>query len=465
MRKNSKRLTSALMASMMALSLMACGNNGSGESTAASGTAAESKTETQAGAAVSGDTQGNTEKEPVTIKMTWWGGQTRHDQTQQVLDLYSELNPHVSFEVMPSGWDGYFDKLSTQTASGSMPDIVQMDYLYITTYAKNDSVADLQPFIDDGTIDVSKIDENLLNTGKINGKLSGMVLSSSLLAVGYNPDVLAEAGVAEPTSEWKWSDYIEVNKQIYEKTGKLGSSMDPVLDTNLLNYWIRQHGASLFAADNKSLGYEDDQIVADFIQMWKDMMDGEVLPNPDEYEQIATLGIEAGPVVTGEAGMIVEWNNYASKVSAGNDNIKVATPPLSDNSADKGLWLKPGMFFSIAEASKVKQEAAEFINWFINSKEANDIMMAERGTPVSSEIREYLAGSGKLARQQQEMFQYVDDAIALCGETPAPDPAGMSEVNAAFKNAAAKAFYGQLTSEEAAAEFKTEANAILARNN
>lgn len=80
-----------------------------------------------------------------------------------------------------------------------MPDIVQMDYLYITTYAKNNSLADLQQFVDDGTIDTSKIDKNLLNTGNIDGKLNGLVLSSSYLSVGYNPEVLAEAGVEEPT--------------------------------------------------------------------------------------------------------------------------------------------------------------------------------------------------------------------------------------------------------------------------
>lgn len=165
----------------------------------------------------------------------------------------------------------------------------------------NNSVADLQPFIDDGTIDVSKIDENILNTGKIDGKLSGMVLSSSLLAMGYNPDVFAEAGVTEPTSEWKWADFIALNKDIHAKTGKFGTSADPVLDTNLLNYWVRQHGEKLFSEDNKSLAYKDDKIVADFIQMWKDLMDEKAVPNPDEYEQIATLGIEAGPVVTGDA--------------------------------------------------------------------------------------------------------------------------------------------------------------------
>mgnify|MGYP002647866673 FL=1 len=59
----------------------------------------------------------------------------------------------------------------------------------------------------------------------------------------------------------------------------------------------------------------------------------------------------------------------------------------------------------------------------------------------------------------------VEDALALCGETPDPDPVGMSEVNESFKNAAYSAFYGQMTPEEAAAKFRKDADAILSRNN
>ena len=113
----------------------------------------------------------------------------------------------------------------------------------------------------------------------------------------------------------------------------------------------------------------------------------------------------------------------------------------------------------------MKKEAAEFINWFVNSEEANDIIMAERGTPVSSKIRDYMVNSGKLSSQQAAMFENVTKAQELCGETPDPDPVGMSEVNEAFKNAAYAAFYGQITPQDAAAKFRSEANEILARNN
>lgn len=91
--------------------------------------------------------------------------------------------------------------------------------------------------------------------------------------------------------------------------------------------------------------------------------------------------------------------------------------------------------------------------------------MAERGTPVSSKVRQYMVDSGKLNDQQIEMFEYVDKAAEVAGDTPAPDPTGIAEVNEAFAKAGNSVFYGQATPEEAAASFRAEANAILERNN
>ena len=449
-----KKIVASVLCSAMTIFMVGCGGSGK-----------ETSTTNAAQTTANNVTNSTTGDENVVIKMTWWGGQTRHDQTQAVCDLYTSQHPNVTFELSPSGWDGYFDKLSTQTASGSMPDIVQMDYLYLTTYAKNDSLTNLQEFIDNGTIDVSNIDANLLQTGSVDGKMAALVLSTSLLNVGYNPDVLAEAGVAEPTSEWTWNDFVTMCETVYNTTGKYGVSMDSVADTNIFHYWVRQHGGKLFSDDNKSLGYEDDQIFIDFVNMWNGLMSKEAMPDPDEYAQIATLGQEAGPVVTGDAAAIFEWNNYASKVSSVNDKIKMITPPLPDSSEAKGLWMKPGMFFAVANTSNVKQEAAEFINWFVNSEEANDILMAERGTPVSSAVRQHLIDGGNMGAQQVAMFEGITSAVQLCGETPAPDPAGISEVNEAFERAANSVYYGQTTVEKAAESFRKEANIILARNN
>ena len=88
----------------------------------------------------------------------------------KVLDKYTELNPHVHFKTTPSGWDGYFEKLATDTATGGRADIVQMDYMYISTYAKNGSLADLSSFVSDGTLDITNVDDALADAGTIDGK-------------------------------------------------------------------------------------------------------------------------------------------------------------------------------------------------------------------------------------------------------------------------------------------------------
>ena len=444
MKKRAKKILAVLLAGAMTMSLAACG-----EKSNSAGNEATEKSE---------DGQ-------VTIKITWWGGDARHVATQEVLDLYTKENPNVKFEATPAGWDGYFDKLSTQAASGSMPDIVQMDYLYISTYAKNNSLADLQEYVDSGVIDTSKIDENIMNTGSSNGKLVGVPLSTTALAVTYNPSVIEKAGAEMPSDDWSWEDYIALNQKVAESTGKpsaLAATAGIFGDVNIFNYWVRSKGESLFNEDGTALGYEDDKITSDFFDMWKKMADDNVAPDADEQTQIASLGKEGLPIVTDEAATDIEWNAFPTTVSSVNSNLKLAVMPDADNS---GLWLKPGMFFCVSESSKVKEECAKFINWFVNSEEANEIIMGERGTPVSSDVREYLVSSGKLSEQQKDAFDYTDKITSVVGETPAADPSGIAEVNEAFASAGNSVLYGQLTSEEAAKQFREKANEILERNN
>ena len=225
--------------------------------------------------------------------------------SQQLLDKYTELNPNVHFETTPSGWDGYFEKLATDTATGGMADIVQMDYMYISTYAKNGSLADLSEYASNGTLDISNVD-----------------------------DALMDAGAA---------------------------------------------------------------------------------PNPDEYEQIATLGNDASPVITNDAAFHQSWNNFGTiGANAGNDTLELLVPPVK-KAGEKALWYKPGMFFSVSATSKVQAAAAAFISWFLNSDEANDIMLGERGTPSASTARDHLTSSGALSEKQVEMFDFVSDAADYCG--------------------------------------------------
>jgi multiple sugar transport system substrate-binding protein len=397
----------------------------------------------------------------VTLSIAWWGGQARHDYTQELLDLYTAGNPHVTFEPIPGDWAGYWDALSVRAAGRNLPDIIQMDYLYISTYANSQAIADLQPFVNDGTINVSDIDNAMVNSGNIGGRLAGIPLSVSTLALGTNPEVLAEAGIDPISADWTWDDFINVCLQVKERTGKYGFASN-FADVNWLQYWVRQHGYNLFNDEGSALGLDDASIIADFIEWQVDLVNAGAMPNPDEYMRISSLDHGARPVATGDAAFVENWSNYTNVVAATYDGATVTLPPLRAGGSE-GLWQKPGMFFSIAENSSQKEEAAKFIDWFVNSTAANDIIKGERGTPVSSAVRDYLAGED-LTRAQSLMFEYVSLAVPYCGETPPPDPEGNAEVSEIMKLNLDMALYGTITPMQAAENFIREASAVLARN-
>jgi len=399
------------------------------------------------------------ENAPVKLSITWWGSQSRHDYTNKLLAMYTAKNPNITFQATPSGWDGYFDKISAQAAGDTMPDIMQMDYSFISTYSKNNTLADLTPYVTDKTIDLSNADTNLVDTGKVDNKLTGIVLASTALAITYNPEVFAKAGLEVPTSAWTWADFEKDMIQIHQKNGTFGQSKIDNIST--FPYWVRQYGKTLYAADGTKLGYDDDQVFIDYASMLKRLQDAKALPNPDEWAQISAKGKEAEPVVTGEAGATMDWANYGVIVSKSNPNLKLVTPPYS-STGTKALWNKPSMFFSVAKSSKNQKEAAKFINWFLNDPEANKVIMAERGIPISSEIRDGLKAS--LTAQQKDMFDYADVAIANSTKADPADPAGVAEVTKALTDTINSFLYNKTSAKESAADFRTKANEILGRN-
>ena len=63
----------------------------------------------------------------IELQIMWWGGAARAENTQKVLDLYTQKHPNVTFKVEQGPNAGYFDKLATRAAGGNAPDIFQLD--------------------------------------------------------------------------------------------------------------------------------------------------------------------------------------------------------------------------------------------------------------------------------------------------------------------------------------------------
>ena len=85
--------------------------------------------------------------------------------------------------------------------------------------------------------------------------------------------------------------------------------------------------------------------------------------------------------------------------------LKLMIYPTLPGGVD-GHFITPSQFVSLTSHSKHPEEAAKFIDFMTNNLEANEILMAERGVPISSKVREHLLPS--LDDATKETFNYLE---------------------------------------------------------
>jgi hypothetical protein len=87
------------------------------------------------------------ENGPVQLSVFWWGGDARAQLTHQVLALYTQKHPNVTFKETWQANSGYIDKLNTELAGDAAPDIFQLDDNMLGGVAARNQTIDLDNYI------------------------------------------------------------------------------------------------------------------------------------------------------------------------------------------------------------------------------------------------------------------------------------------------------------------------------
>ncbi|MDF2668432.1 MAG: YesO [Paenibacillus sp.] len=392
----------------------------------------------------------------VNLRVAWWGGQARHDYTLKLIEMYEKLYPNVNIEAEYAGFDDYWKKLAPQAASNDLPDVIQMDMSYLSQYGGKGQLEDLTPYTTKGAIDVSSVNESIVSSGKLDGKLYALSLGSNAMAAIYDNEALKKAGVASISPTWTWDDFT----QIAAKMKGQGLIFDHLRWDQFFPYFLRTQGAHLYNADGAQLGYTDDKLFSDYFKRYQDWYNAGYMRSLDKEAQSKGTP-EENPVATGEGYMTIAFSNQFIPIQkAAKKPLMLAAVPGPNGT--KGLYMKPSMFFSISKNSKNKEEAAKFINWFTNDIEANKIIKAERGIPISTKVQDAL--KPLLTPEETQVFDYVAWAAKNSSPIDPADPTGAAEVSKALKDAQDQLLYKKMSIEEAAAKFRKDANAVLIKN-
>ncbi|MCI7383573.1 MAG: extracellular solute-binding protein [Hungatella hathewayi] len=426
-----RRLMALTTAVVMAASLTACGGQ---------------KAETNTQAADSGK-ESAASGEQITLRMAWWGSQTRHDATNKVIEMYEEQNPNVHIEAEFYDFDSYFTKLDTLVAADDVWDIFQMGGNF-PKYIN--SIEPMDSYIEAGTIDVSDTTENFLATTRDNdGTQVGISIGTNTYGIAYDPAMFAEAGLAEPSDNWTWDEWKADCLAITEKLGIYGSSkMDNFIAGVTQRASQAEKDGNFFKKTNDGLEFTDTATFASYMQMIKELTDAGSYPDAGAIKEIKD--IEGDYLVTEDAAMTwVSSNQIASIVNAAGREIKIAPVPRITKDGSYGMGVQSSQQLCMAKSSKNKEEAAKFINYFVNDIEANKVLNGERGVPIMSKVRDVVM------EQADDSSKMIYDFVDKIGNFPkedcnviSPDP--KTEIEDQYKLLIEKVQYGDVTPEDAA---------------
>lgn len=395
------------------------------------------------------------------FQLQWWGSQNRHERTIATIEKFLEEHPDYDITYEFVGWGDYWTSLATKAAGGNLPDVIQQDYARFYQFAEDGLIVPLDPYIEAGLIDLSNVPDDAIAGGRIGGDLYALSLGTNSQSFVLDLDVFEEAGLDVPPPDWTWADFEEIAMAIHESTGKYGV-VGGLANPQIVNALFLSLGQGLYSEDGLSLGFTDPQPLIDYFSMMVRLQDAGAMVSREE-EIANPTNLENNAFVTGNAGMFfAHTNQYVALNTAAGEgrNLMMVPVPRAEGATQSANYLKPSMFFSLTSHGENLEAGAVFIDYFTNSVEANEILAAERGVPVSTAVAEAIKPNMEPAAAAT--FDFLANLEVSPIQPPDPIAHGDIQTNLYEPLVIDPLMYGQITPEEATALFMEEANKILA---
>ncbi|MFD5824644.1 ABC transporter substrate-binding protein [Lentzea sp. NPDC060358] len=400
----------------------------------------------------SSDAGGDLTTEKVTLRFTWWGADDRHKRTQKVIDLFQQKHPNITIKGEFKEWNGYWDSLATTMAANDAPDIMQMDELYIASYAERGALLDLNEA--KKHLDTTNFDDKALATGTIGDKRYGLPVGLGMYSIMVNLDLLAKYNIPVPDdTKWSWDDLKTIADQVSKAGGGqvFGMQSPGINDAAGLSIRARQQGKAMFDADAKVVLPQE--IARDYWQYILDLSKSGASMSPSATIEKASAGLNQSATATNTAAFGLWWNTQLTALTAASGaKLKLLRMPGETQGKAPGAYYKPSMFWSVSARSKYPAEATAFVSFLANDEEAAKILLTERGVPANQKIREAIAG--QLKETDKAAKEYLDTVPV--SDPPRITPNGASTLDTILKRHTEDVLFGRTTPDQAAASFIEE---------
>ena len=355
--------------------LAACGGSSNAGSTATS-TAASSAAASVAGLS----------SDPVTLTMSWWGGESRHNAYQEAIKAFSAEHSTITVNPTFAAWSGWEDTMSTKFAGGVAEDVCQINWNWLYNYSKNG-----QTFIDLNSVseylDLTQWDEAKLAACNVANAQQCVPVSMTGRIFYWNKTTFDKAGISFPTT---LDELMAAGKTFQEKLGDdyyplhLGAYDRMIL---MVFYLESKYGKDWADPVTSTLNYTEEEI-AEGLAFIKSLVDNHVMMNLKTYYSANsdTATHQSNEWITGKIAGIFEWDSAASKYSSALDDSNKDGFTVGEEikfGDNNGGFSKVSMGLAITKTCKNVAEAATLINFLLNEEKGASIMGSECGIPAS----------------------------------------------------------------------------------
>ncbi len=393
MKKMMTKILAGGLAASMVMGLAACGGSTKAPETTAAGaepTEAAGAEPTEAAKAAA-ETVASANGD-VTLRISWWGGDSRHNATLKMLDEYMAANPGIKVESEYGAWSGWQDKIATQIAGNSEPDLFQTNWNWLWQFSADGTrFADIKELSD---FDLSQYDQSLVDLMTINGHVLGVPVSSTGRVFYWNKATFEKAGLEVPKS---FADILAAGPIFQEK---LGEDYYPLAAgtydlTILLTYYMQEKYGKQWI-ENGELNYTVDEL-ADGFDFLKSLEDNHVIPTQEKLTGDGADSLDKNPnFIDGHYAGVVEWDSSIKKlVDALDDEQELVIGEYPADYGTPATVYKVSMGFAVSPNSAHKEEAAKLLEYMFNG-DGVETLGLERGVPASHKAQEKLEATGAL---------------------------------------------------------------------
>ncbi|MDO4267535.1 MAG: ABC transporter substrate-binding protein [Eubacteriales bacterium] len=374
-----KKVVSAALAASMVTSLAACGGG-----TQAPAADAGSK-ETAAPELSDGD---------VTLRFSWWGGDSRHEATQKAVEAFMAKYPNIKVECEYGAWDGWTEKCATQLNGGTAPDLMQVNWNWLYQFSADGSAfADINAL----DIDVSGIPENILNQCVVADKLQAVPISATGKCFYWNKTTFEKAGLETP----KTIDDLMNAGTVFKET--LGDDYYPLAMYQyermlLMLYYLESKYGKEWVVDG-TLNYTVDE-VKEGLDWICSLEDAHVLPKLETLlGDGATVLEKNSKWSNGTYAGFYEWDSACMKFKDSlEEGQEFVLGDFISGIGDTVAGLtKISMCYAITENSEHKAEAALLLDFLMNDPEGVVPVAQERGIVVNEKAKQILIDNDLLS--------------------------------------------------------------------